>query len=140
LKPFKYFKHYEIIFEETITSPNKCLFGVHPHSVFGLSLLSLMNSMKEGPLSNMVGLSSRFILNFPITGAFLKLWGIEAVNHTNIKRLMSNGKNIGILPGGFEEATITSAEEMRCWIENRKGFIKYALDFGYTIYPVMMMN
>jgi len=60
-----------------------------------------MNSSKTGPLSNMVGLSSRFILNFPFVGAILKLWGVQAVNPTNLKRLMQEGKHIGLLPGGF---------------------------------------
>jgi hypothetical protein len=49
----------------------------------------------------MVGLSSRFILNFPFVGAILKLWGVQAVNPTNLKRLMQEGKHIGLLPGGF---------------------------------------
>jgi 2-acylglycerol O-acyltransferase 2 len=110
IQPIKYFNSLEVIYEETVTQTDRCLFGVHPHSVIGLSLLLLMNSMKEGPLSRIVGLSSRFILNFPVTGAILKLWGLQAVNHKNLRQLMKKGKNLGILPGGFEEATITSPD------------------------------
>ena len=84
------------------------MFGVHPPSVFGLSLLALMNAVNKGPISNLVGLSSRFALNFPITGLILKLWGVEAVDHKNLGGLMKKGKNIGLLPGGFEEATVTT--------------------------------
>ena len=29
---------------------------------------------------------------------------------------------------------------MRIWIENRKGFIKYSLEHGYTVRPVVTMN
>lgn len=140
VQPLKYFRHFQIIHEEQIKEADRCLFGVHPHSVFGLSLLSLLNSQPTGPLSNLIGLSSRFILNFPLTGLFLKLWGFQAVNPPNLRRLMRKGRNVGMLPGGFEEATVTSSEEMRCWVENRKGFVKYALEHGYTIYPVLMMN
>jgi hypothetical protein len=61
----------------------------------------LMNSTRAGPLAHIIGLGSRFILNFPVTGAILKLWGVQAVNHKNLKQLMREGKNIGILPGGF---------------------------------------
>lgn len=39
------------------------------------------------------------------------------------------------MPGGFEEATLTSNSEQRIYIKSRKGFIKYALKYGYTIYP-----
>lgn len=47
------------------------------------------------------------MLTVPITGMMLRLWGIEGVNSDNMKRLMKSGKNINMLPGGFEEATIT---------------------------------
>ena len=40
---------------------------------------------------------------------------------------MKKRKNITILPGGFEEATLTSHKEYRVFIKNRKGFVKYAL-------------
>lgn len=102
LQPLKYFNKFQIIHEEAIKEKDHCIFGVHPHSVFGLSLLSLMNCTGEGPLSNIIGLSSRFILNFPFSGALLKLWGFQAVNHKNLKKLMGEGHNIGMLPGGFE--------------------------------------
>lgn len=60
-------------------------------------------------------------------GAIFKLWGVGSASSQNVKELMKEGKNIGLLPGGFEEATITSPNELRCWITHRKGFIKYAL-------------
>jgi hypothetical protein len=83
--PFKYFDKYEIIYEEIITQQDRCLFGVHPHSVITLSLLMLMNSVKEGPVSQIIGLGSRFALNFPFSGALLKMWGVQAVNPKHLK-------------------------------------------------------
>lgn len=127
VQPFKYFDKYEIIYDEIITQQDRCIFGVHPHSVIGLSLLMLMNSVKQGPFSTIIGLGSRFALNFPFTGAILKLWGVQAVNHKNLKQLMREGKNLGLLPGGYEEATLTTPDEVRLWINSRKGFIKYSL-------------
>lgn len=61
-----------------------------------------MNYQENDPLSRMVGLGSRFILNMPITGLILRLWGVQGVDPNNMKRLMSKGQNIGLLPGGFE--------------------------------------
>lgn len=52
-------------------------------------------------LSRCIGLGSRFILNMPITGLLLKLWGVQSVDPKNLKRLMLSKRNIGILPGGF---------------------------------------
>lgn len=43
---------------------------------------------------------------------------------------------MGIVPGGFEEATLTTPKENRLYLKNRYGFIKYALKYGTTVYPV----
>ena len=61
-----------------------------------------MNDQPHDALSRMVGLGSRFILNMPITGLLLRLWGVQAVDPSNLKRLMTKGQNVGLLPGGFE--------------------------------------
>lgn len=53
---------------------------------------------------------------------------------------MSNGQNIGFVPGGFEEATVFSHKEYRLFNNNRKGFIKYAIEYGYNLYPVFVFN
>lgn len=50
----------------------------------------------------MVQLGSRFALNIPFIGAFLRVWGIQSVHAANMNRLMSNGTNIGLVPGGYE--------------------------------------
>ena len=88
----------------------------------------------------MIQLGSRFILNLPWVGGFLRLWGVESVHAKNMNRLMAERRNIGLLPGGFEEATITSKDKYRIYIRKRKGFIKMALKTGYKICPVLIMN
>ena len=42
---------------------------------------------------------------------------------------------MALLPGGFEEATITSSGADRVYIKNRRGFVKYALQHGYCLTP-----
>lgn len=88
----------------------------------------------------MYGLSSRFMLSLPVWGLLFRLWGVQSVDPNNLKSLLKRGKTVGILPGGYEEATLTSENEMRFFIEKRKGFIKYAMKYGYTIRPVLHMN
>ena len=53
---------------------------------------------------------------------------------------MKSGRNIALLPGGFEEATLTVQDELRIFIKERKGFVKYSLENNYTIYPVLAVN
>jgi hypothetical protein len=74
---------------------------MHPHGVLSTGLLANMN-LKTGPLSSAVGLLSRAMLACPFVGLFLRLWGMESVDSHNMKSLMKKGKNIILVPGGFE--------------------------------------
>lgn len=112
---------------------------MHPHGVLSTGLLANMN-LKSGPLSTARGLSSRFMLSCPVVGLFLRLWGVESIDKQNMKALMKAGSNIILIPGGFEEATLTNPKELRIFIKNRKGFIKYAMENNYSIYPLLYLK
>lgn len=94
----------------------------------------------ERPLAKSVALGSRFILNAPIFGMLLQWWGAQGVHGPNMNRLMNLGKNISLIPGGYEEATITNPKVFRIFIKKRKGFIKMALKHGYKICPVLNLG
>ena len=49
--------------------------------------------------------------------------------------MMKRGENLALIPGGFEEASITSSDKITIFI--RKGFIKFALKYGYNLYPTI---
>ena len=50
---------------------------------------------------------------------------------------MSRGRNLAIIPGGFEDATIHCYGRDRTFLKNRKGLVKYALQHtGATSLPV----
>lgn len=53
---------------------------------------------------------------------------------------MKKGNNVALLPGGFEEATISSKKENKVFIKSRKGFIKYAMRYGYKVYPTFIFG
>jgi len=57
-----------------------------------------------------------------------------------MSKLMGQNTNISVIPGGFEEATLSSNKEQRIFIKERKGFIKYALRYGYKIQPVFVIG
>lgn len=65
---------------------------------------------------------------------------MESVDPNNFRKLLENKKNVSLVPGGFEEATLTTNNEYRLFIRNRKGFIKYAMKYGYKIYPVFIFK
>ena len=115
------------------------MFGFHPHGVLSISIMVYMN-YKNGSLSRMVGMASRFMLSVPFVGIILRLWGLQGVHHSNMNKLLKRGQSIGLVPGGFEEATLTVSDQLRVFIKQRKGFIKYALQQNYTIYPVLSLS
>jgi len=72
----------------------------------------------------------------PFGGIFAIWLGAKPVDASAFDKFMKQGANISFLPGGFEEATLTHNKNDRVFIKNRKGFVKYALKYGYTIHPV----
>ena len=49
---------------------------------------------------------------------------------------MKARKPIALIPGGFEEATLSHRLRHRVYLKNRVGFVKYALENGYALQPV----
>jgi 2-acylglycerol O-acyltransferase 2 len=49
---------------------------------------------------------------------------------------MKKQRDLALIPGGFEEATIHCTHADRMYIKQRQGFVKYALQFGYQLVPV----
>jgi len=76
----------------------------------------------------------------PIMGMLHKMAGMVSVNADSLKHWMAKGTNVALLPGGFEEATLTTPKENRIFIKHRKGFIKYAMRYGYRVYPVFVFG
>jgi hypothetical protein len=73
----------------------------------------------------------------PMFKAFVSMMGYPAsADKTHFLRLMKKRHNIALLPGGFEEATISCSTADRVYIKSRKGWVKYALQHGYSITPV----
>lgn len=107
VKPLWYFRSFKRIYEEPIDEQSRCLFSFHPHSILGFCLLFNLNA-DDSVMSNMTALASRFMLSIPFCGGILRMWGIEPIDPTNTKKLMEKGTTIGMLPGGFEEATLTT--------------------------------
>lgn len=82
-------------------SKQKVIYGFHPHGVYALGFLAALNQSSDPHFSSVTGLASSFILNLPILGAILRMWGIEPASNQQVKTLMQQGKTMAILPGGF---------------------------------------
>lgn len=73
-------------------------------------------------------------------GILAKLWGWESADPGHCRELMSQSENVLLIPGGFEGSTLCAYDEYRLILKERKGFIKYALRYGYKVYPVFVFK
>jgi len=51
------------------------------------------------------------MVQLPIGGIIFAWLGFKGVNPKNFKDLMKKGENLCLVPGGFEEATITNNDK-----------------------------
>jgi len=133
-----YFDKVELIIEDGQFKDEKSLICHHPHGIlsFGFAMSVALNEK----LFKVFHVASRFMLNLPLSGIFARWLGLVGADNRTFKDTMKKGKNIRFVPGGFEEATITNSTKDRVYIKERKGFIKYALEYGYTLYPSYTFN
>jgi len=61
---------------------------------------------------------------------------LESATKGNIMRLMRDKRNLAIIPGGFEDATLMHHGKERTFIKHRKGLVKFALQNGYAVTPI----
>lgn len=138
LAPYHYFKEDDLIIEESPLPSSKSMFCFHPHGILVMSLP--FSCLRNEILFKSKMLVFGGLLYMPISGLFVKLLGGHPVSSPYFKKFLNKGENISFSPGGFEEATISNHREDRIFIKNRKGFIKYALEYGYKVFPAYTFN
>ena len=116
------------------TNEPPTLLSVHPHGIFtlGWSMLYLRLRQVDFCFSSALFVSPFFRLFSRVTG------NPASADKANMQALMRKGRHLALIPGGFEEATLTinSPTVERVYIKNRKGFIKLCLQQGYQVRPV----
>ena len=135
IKSYKFLKEYRVVFEEPLDKmkTSGALFPFHPHGVLVYGMNLAAQNVEFFNTAEVVG--SRMSFEIPWGGLVMKFYGVEGANPENFNKLMDEKKNIMFVPGGFEEATLTTYGKDRIFIKHRKGFIKLALEYGYTVYP-----
>ena len=112
----------------------KRLFCIHPHGVYTLGALALPDHLPEVRLC-----IAPYLYHFaPVFRVFAQLLGVKlgSTGPNDLKRLMEKENSpMAIVPGGFEEATVTCRFTERVYLKTRAGFIKYALRHGYDLVP-----
>mmetsp|Transcript_67133 Transcript_67133/g.212493 ORF Transcript_67133/g.212493 Transcript_67133/m.212493 type:complete len:336 (+) Transcript_67133:1643-2650(+) len=111
------------------------LFAFHPHGILcvGWTVAWCMEVMRK---ADVTWLTADILFRLPVISDMLTWFACEGASKGTITRRMREGANLAILPGGFDEAALFKRGEHRVFIKERKGFVKYALQHGYTLHPV----
>lgn len=113
----------------------KQLLCIHPHGIYTITAFVLTQNRPDVRLC-----SSGYLYHCaPCVRLFASLIGIKmgSVAPGDLAKAMKAGDSpLALVPGGFEEATITCSGHERVFLKTRKGFVKYALRHGYDLVPV----
>jgi 2-acylglycerol O-acyltransferase 2 len=131
----RYFHEASLLIEEPIVDPQnpKKLLCVHPHGIVSMGWAILYNRIETVSMNFCF---SRALFYSPLFGLLTRVCGHpHPADKANFKYLMKQQKTMALIPGGFEEATITTQSANRVYLKKRKGFVKYALQSGYALIP-----
>lgn len=80
------------------------------------------------------GLVEPNLFKIPLIRHFLLVFGCaDPATKKRMNQLFEAKVPMGLLPGGSEEIILSQHGHERIFIKNRKGFIKYSLQHGYTL-------
>lgn len=136
----RYYQKASLFIEEPIVDPSnpKKLLCVHPHGIVSVGWAILFNCTETAGVKFCF---SRALYYSPFFGLLTRVCGQpHSADKTNFKHLMQRQETLALIPGGFEEASITTQNANRVFLKNRKGFVKYALQSGYALIPTFVFG
>lgn len=132
-----YFNTQCVVMDEGAVPPkpkSKTLITVAPHGILTLGWNSVVSS-KEFVPCKVRWLIADILAYLPFISDLCRWSNMWGCTPANMHRFMAQGENIALIPGGFQEATLYMHGRHRLYIRNRAGFVKYALQYGYSIQP-----
>jgi len=114
----------------------KKMYCYHPHGILSTGALLLMEAVPDlrvcgGPVLHHYAP----LFRLGVEGLLGVKFG--SASPSDLHGYMRKGESpLMLVPGGFHEATITCSGHERVYLKHRKGFIKYALRYGYDLVPV----
>ena len=119
---------------EEVEERDHVMMCYHPHGVLTNGIM--FNLLLNPKFSNFKILGANACKFAPFLGELATACGLEPVSKRSMLKNMRQGNNLIIVPGGFPEIYLSFPNSESIYIKERKGFIKYALRYGYTLYPV----
>jgi len=108
----------------------------HPHGALSVGFAWNGAHTSKTDVYKVTWLVVDILPKLPIMGYVVNWFGnMRGVSPPVMRRFLESGRNVGLIPGGFEEATIMKRGVERVYLRRRKGFVKYALRYGYNLHP-----
>ena len=130
----------------TAFSSQQTVFGIYPHGIvpltLGLTAYGKLN-MLFNDLRICVATATRIV---PIFSHVLRLGGAVDASAGSINQTLSAGHSIGVTPGGIAEMFWgypqpgCHPDEEYAVLRSRKGFIRFAIQYGCQIVPVFVFG
>lgn len=110
------------------------LYGIHPHGIFCMGWGSIF---VQPEFDGVNFCYSGALMASPIFRLFTKILGKPTdVSKSTMQKLMKTNQSLALIPGGFEEASLHCYDQDRVFLNRRYGFVKLALQHGYTLKAV----
>ena len=123
---------YECELAPNTSSPT--VLAVHPHGCYCMGFAVLYS---QALLKHVHFCFAHVLYSSSLFRAFTTIIGRPAsADRSFFVALMQRRQTIALLPGGFEEAALCCMATDRVYLRERKGWVKYALQHGYSLTPV----
>jgi len=123
--------------KEIIGSVENCSTGKpllhchHPHGAVAI------NGCSKGGLDLKVrALVAPACFRMPFCRQLMEMLGAVSSSKDIMTRYMRKGQSFAMLPGGVEEVVLNDPSVERAYIMKRKGFVKYALQYGFDLVAI----
>jgi hypothetical protein len=105
--------------------------SVHVNFVINISGLWLKEKLPE--ICTLVGTGFFFL---PIAREYQSWMGTAAVSSNEVRKAFSDRRDLGLVPGGFEEAVLAHPGTNELYLMRNLGWVKHAVRGGYGVVPV----
>ncbi|ETO24303.1 hypothetical protein RFI_12856, partial [Reticulomyxa filosa] len=96
-----------------------------------------VDEVVNGPNVPRTAIAAPILVRAPFFSWFIAKYSgsLTSASKENVLRLMNTRRSFCVTPGGFYEAAFFEKDKEIVYIKQIKGFIKYALQFGYHVIP-----
>jgi hypothetical protein len=115
--------------------------AIAPHGIFPFgSAMTLVGDISENIFDNLRPVTIQAAMHVPFVSTLLRSTGAIMAGKESLKTALKCNQNIMIVPGGMAEMFYAGLGTEVALLENRKNFIKLAMESGATVVPTFVFG